>query len=27
VAYHRWDELETLAAKLMGEPVRGNGHG
>jgi len=27
VAYRRWDELETLAAKLMGEPVRGNGHG
>ena len=22
VAYHRWDELETLAAKLMGEPGR-----
>jgi ATP-binding cassette subfamily F protein uup len=22
VAYHRWDELETLAAKLIGEPGR-----
>jgi hypothetical protein len=22
VAYHRWDELETLTAKLMGEPGR-----